>query len=51
MDFQPMQTEDVPETDAYVRTVKAVGYKPGTLIEVGVKQFVDWYVEYYQRKL
>jgi len=37
MDFQPMQTENVPETEAYFRTVKAVGYKPGASIEVGAK--------------
>jgi UDP-glucuronate 4-epimerase len=25
-----------------------VGYSPSTSIEVGVKNFVDWYVDYYK---
>jgi len=52
MDFQPMQPGDVPETFADTSELEeAVGYKLGTSIEVGVKRFVDWYLEYYQRKL
>ena len=52
MDFQPMQLGDVPETFADTSELEeAVGYKLGTSIEVGVKRFVDWYLEYYQKKL
>ena len=52
MDFQPMQLGDVPETCADTSEMeKSVGYNPRTPIEVGVKQFVDWYLEYYGRKL
>jgi UDP-glucuronate 4-epimerase len=47
VDFQPMQPGDVPETYADTTELKkAVGYKPGTPIEVGVKRFVEWYLTY-----
>ena len=47
IDFQPMQPGDVPETCADTTELeKAVGYKPGTPIEVGVQRFVEWYLEY-----
>ena len=26
-----------------------VGYKPATPVEIGVRRFVDWYLEYYRR--
>lgn len=51
MDFQPLQPGDVPETYADTAELeKAVGYKPDTPIEVGVKRFVDWYLEYCDKK-
>jgi UDP-glucuronate 4-epimerase len=47
--MRPMQPGDVPETWADVsELVGAVGYQPRTTIEVGVRNFVDWYREYYQ---
>jgi UDP-glucuronate 4-epimerase len=51
MDLQPMQLGDVLETYADTSELeKAVGYKPDTPIEVGVKRFVDWYLEYNRMK-
>ncbi len=45
----PMQTGDVADTFADVSDlVAAVGYQPDTPIEVGVRNFVDWFCEYYQ---
>lgn len=47
--FLPMQPGDVPETSASVDTLKeATGYCPSTPVEVGIKNFVDWYRGYYQ---
>lgn len=47
--FLPMQEGDVPATYADVTDlVQAVGFKPSTSIEVGVKNFVAWYRGYYQ---
>ena len=44
----PMQPGDVLETYANVDALVAdVGFNPGTPIETGVRQFVDWYREYY----
>ncbi len=45
----PMQPGDVPDTYADVQAlIKDVDYQPTTPIEVGVKRFVDWYLEYYE---
>jgi UDP-glucuronate 4-epimerase len=44
----PMQPGDVPDTYADTTDLmQDVGYQPGTPIEVGVKNFVDWYADYY----
>jgi UDP-glucuronate 4-epimerase len=45
----PMQLGDVPDTWADVGALaREVGYHPRTELEVGVKRFVDWYLEYYR---
>ncbi len=47
-EFQDMQPGDVPSTYADVSQLEeAVGFKPCTSIEQGVKNFVGWYREYY----
>jgi UDP-glucuronate 4-epimerase len=44
----PMQLGDVPDTWADVDALaRDVGYRPGTDLETGVKQFVEWYLAYY----
>lgn len=44
----PMQLGDVPDTYADVSDlVNDLGYKPSTGIEVGIKNFVDWYKQFY----
>lgn len=46
--FLPLQAGDVPDTYADVSAlVEDVGYKPGTPLEVGIGNFVNWYREYY----
>jgi UDP-glucuronate 4-epimerase len=45
----PLQLGDVPDTYANVdELISEVGYKPDTPIEVGVRNFVDWFREYYR---
>ncbi len=45
----PMQPGDVPDTYADVSALtKNTGYQPKTDIKIGVKNFVDWYLDYYQ---
>jgi UDP-glucuronate 4-epimerase len=47
----PLQLGDVPETSANIDDlVSDVGYRPATPVEVGVRKFVDWYLEYYGHK-
>ena len=48
----PMQPGDVPDTFADAEDlVQDVGYKPDTSIEVGVRKFVDWYLDYYKAEI
>jgi len=45
----PIQAGDVPATYADVDDlISDVGFKPSTTIEDGIKNFVDWYKEYYK---
>jgi len=47
--FLPMQAGDVVATSADVQALMDdVGFKPDTAVKDGVKQFVDWYREYYK---
>lgn len=46
--YMPMQPGDVPATFANVDDlIQDVGFKPDTSIETGIKNFIDWYREYY----
>ena len=48
----PLQPGDVPDTWADTEDlVKDVDYQPSTPIEVGVKRFIDWYLDYYKDEL
>ena len=48
MNMLPLQPGDVPDTYADVDALIAdVGYKPTTPIEVGIRNFVEWYRQYY----
>ncbi len=50
MDLLPMQPGDVPASHADVQDlVRDTGYRPNTSIEVGVKAFTDWYLDYYKK--
>jgi UDP-glucuronate 4-epimerase len=45
----PLQPGDVPDTWADCQALaQEVGYRRGTEVEVGVKRFVEWYLQYYQ---
>jgi UDP-glucuronate 4-epimerase len=47
--FLPMQPGDVPATWADVNDlVEDFGYRPRVTVEEGVRNFVNWYLEYYQ---
>jgi UDP-glucuronate 4-epimerase len=46
----PLQVGDVPDTFADIQALTdAVGFRPATPVEEGVKKFVEWYLEYYGR--
>ena len=48
VNFLPLQLGDVPDTYADVSDLeREFSYKPQTLIEEGISNFVDWYLEFY----
>ena len=48
--FLPLQPGDVEATFADVDNLaQAVGFRPKTSIEEGIKRFVSWYLNFYQR--
>lgn len=48
MDLQPMQPGDVPATYADIDDLmQAVGFRPQTPIDTGIRKFIDWYTDYY----
>lgn len=48
IEFLPLQAGDVPETAADIHDLSAaVGYRPATPVEVGVRRFVEWYRDFY----
>ncbi|HYF69244.1 MAG TPA: NAD-dependent epimerase [Ohtaekwangia sp.] len=47
----PIQDGDVPESFADVQDlIREVDFKPATPIEVGIGNFIDWYLQYYNIK-
>ncbi|HQZ45511.1 MAG TPA: NAD-dependent epimerase [Usitatibacteraceae bacterium] len=49
LDLLPMQAGDVQATQADTSLLAAaVGFKPATPVEEGVRRFVDWYCDYYK---
>jgi len=48
IDFQPLQTGDVPETYADIdASIRDFGFNPVTPIDQGIPRFVDWYKDYH----
>ena len=49
MNMLPLQPGDVPDTWADTSDLAAdVGYQPNTPIKTGVKNFVEWYLDFYK---
>ncbi|MGE0357610.1 MAG: NAD-dependent epimerase [Burkholderiales bacterium] len=49
LELLPMQPGDVAATEADTsRLAAAVGFRPSTPVEEGVRRFVDWYCDYYK---
>lgn len=49
IDFQPMHKADVAATWADIsKAQEDLGYRPQTDVAVGIKNFIDWYTDYYK---
>ena len=50
LNMLPLQAGDVPATYADVEDLaRDTGYRPATTVEEGVRRFVEWYLEYYEK--
>lgn len=50
--LEPMQPGDVPASYADIEhSREGLGFEPTTDISIGIKHFLDWYVDYYQEKI
>lgn len=45
--LMPIQPGDVPSTVADIKKLRKLGWKPTTRIDVGIRNFVEWYKEYF----
>ncbi|NLE01721.1 MAG: NAD-dependent epimerase/dehydratase family protein [Fibrobacter sp.] len=46
-EYCEMQKGDVPATIADIEKIKSIGYYPLTNIDVGIKNFIEWYRSFY----
>jgi len=46
--YLPLQQGDVEDTISDITKISTLGYQPLTNIRTGVKNFLDWYLEYHQ---
>lgn len=50
-EYLPLQPGDVPDTFANVSDLERdFGFKPSTSVKIGIRNFVDWYLDYYGNK-
>lgn len=49
-DYQPRHPADALETWSDTTKLQKLGYKPTTPIDVGVKNFIEWYLDYHGSK-
>ena len=47
--FVPAHPADTPETWADINKIQKLGYKPNTPVSEGVRKFIDWYKNYYNK--
>ncbi|MDC1140642.1 NAD-dependent epimerase [Gammaproteobacteria bacterium] len=47
--YLPLQPGDVVSTESDISSISTnLGYKPSVDVQIGVKNFIDWYLEYYK---
>ena len=45
--FLPIQKGDIGSTFASKKLFKVIKFSPKTSIKLGIKKFIDWYLDYY----
>ena len=51
INYKPLQKGDVVHVASSIKKIKShLNYKPRVSVEEGVKNFVDWFKEYYEKK-
>lgn len=46
--YLPIQPGDVPSSNADIKKMESIGYKPHYDFKQGISNFIDWYIKFYQ---
>tara|TARA_B100000212_G_scaffold322578_1_gene282000 strand:- start:39 stop:575 length:537 start_codon:yes stop_codon:yes gene_type:complete len=49
VNYVDMHPADIQHTLADITEIKRLGYRPMTSIETGIRSFISWYKDYYQK--
>jgi UDP-glucuronate 4-epimerase len=49
INYVDMHPADIRHTLADITEIKRLGYRPMTSIETGIRSFISWYKDYYQK--
>jgi len=49
INYVDMHPADIRHTLADITEIKSLGYRPMTSIETGIREFISWYKDYYQK--
>ena len=49
INYVDMHPADIRHTLADITEIKSLGYRPMTSIETGIRSFISWYKDYYQK--
>lgn len=45
-----IQPGDVPKTNSDITSLETLGYKPKTNYKLGIRKFIEWYINYYEKQ-
>ena len=49
INYVDMHVADIRHTLADITEIKTLGYRPMTSIETGIRSFISWYKDYYEK--
>ena len=50
LNLLPLQKGDILKVSSNINKIKKLNFNPKTDVTVGVKKFIDWYKDHYNKK-